>query len=312
MGPILRIAIVLFLLLGAAFAARADEPVAAVPYRIDYGGWFTASVVVNGRGPFDFIIDTGATQSLVFESLHSTLQFPRADTAPQTVLGLAAAGTFPTYRVQSIELGAARIANLTTVILPNWVSGARSPQGVLGLDFLTRYFVVFDRARREIRLYENHQPLEVQAQGWRATDFKRRTFNLKRGALYTVDGYANSRLARYVVDLGATGTIVNKQALSRISRGSVAISVRPGSDRTGTRIIDALRKSTKQEAVVIGRFKIGRTDWYREIFIIYDAPIFDELDVQRKPFGLLGADLFHDRSIALDFKGEKFWIGPEE
>lgn len=293
-----------------AAPARAADPAAVAPLRIDYGGWYAVSAKVNGRGPYDFIIDTGATQSLVFESLHAAEAFPPSGGAAQRVLGIASAGAFPTYRIDEISVGAARIANLTTVVLPNWIAGARSPQGVLGLDFLERYFIVFDAARRELRLYDRPAANEVTGKGWRATDFRRRTFTLERGALYTVDGYANSRLARYIVDLGATGTIINKQALARISRNSIAVSVRPGSDRTSSRIIDALRNSTRQEDVVISRFKIGRTSWYDQVFTVYDAPIFEELGVAEKPYGLLGADLFHERSFALDFAGGKLHIGP--
>lgn len=308
-----RTLLTLFLLAALALPApaRAADPVVVAPLRIDYGGWFTVSAVVDGRGPYDFIIDTGATQSLVFESLHAAHAFPPSGGAAQRVLGIASAGAFPTYRIGSISVGAAKISDLTTVVLPNWIAGPRSPQGVLGLDFLERYFIVFDLSRRELRLYDGRTPHEVSGKGWTSSDFRRRTFNLDRGALYTVDGYANSRLARYIVDLGATGTIIGKQALARISRNSIAVSVRPGSERSASRIIDALKSSTKQEDVVIARFKIGRLTWYDQIFTIYDAPIFEELGVQRQPYGLLGADLLHERSFALDFAGEKIFIGPE-
>lgn len=305
------VAIVFAAALAFAAPARAAEPVAVAALRIDYGGWFTVSATVNGRGPFDFIIDTGATQSLVFESLHAAMAFPPSGGGAQRVLGIASAGAFPTYRIGEISVGAAKISDLTTVVLPNWIAGERSPQGVLGLDFLERYFIVFDAESRSLRLYDAPAKAETSGRGWRSTDFRRRTFTLERGALYTVDGYANSRLARYIVDLGATGTIINKQALARISRNSIAVTVRPGSERTASRIIDALKKSTKQEDVVISRFKVGRVNWYDQIFTVYDAPIFAELGVADTPYGLLGADLFHERSFALDFAGGRLHIGPK-
>lgn len=301
---------IVWLAILAIAPARAAEPVVVAPLRIDYGGWFTVSAVVNGRGPFDFVIDTGATQSLVFESLHANLAFPSAGAPPQKVLGIASAGAFPTYRIDEIAVGAARLENLTTVILPNWINRDRAPQGVLGLDFLERYFCVFDVKRKELRLYERREASEVSAKGWRESRLTRETFNLQRGGLYTLTGHSNNKPATYIIDLGATGTIINKQAFSRISQNSVAISVRPRADRSTSRIMDALKKATRQEDFVLAYFRIGRSQWYQQVFTIYDAPVFDELGVQRRPFGLLGAHLFHDRNFAFDFKGGHIYIGP--
>lgn len=306
----MRLAFLIVLLLAPALA-RATEPVAALPYRIDYGGWFTVQAMVNGRGPYDFIVDTGATQTLVFRKLGADLSLPPSGGPPQTVLGIAAAGRFPTYLIEDIALGPVGLQRLTTVILDDWAVGGRSPHGVLGLDFLARYFIIFDRDRREIRLYENRRSLEIAAPGWRATELRRRTFNLDRGGLYTVDAYPNSRRIRFIIDLGATGTIINERARARMTRaGQMAISVNPRRGETGSRVTDALSEKTRAEAVKVDNFRIGRTRWYSLVFTAFDAPIFDELGVQGEAFGLLGADLFHDRSFALDFNGEQLFIGP--
>jgi predicted aspartyl protease len=307
----LRRALLIALLL-APLVARANEPVASVPYRIDYGGWFTVSAMVNGRGPFDFIIDTGATQTLVFKKLDAQLALPSSGGPPQTVLGIAAAGRFPTYRVAEIAIGPLRLEDLATVVLDDWTVGGRSPDGVLGLDFLTRYFLIFDRGRLELRFYENRGSLEVDAPGWRATELRRRTFNLDKGALFTVDAYPDSRRIRFIIDLGATGTIINEQALGRLERaGEMAVSVNPSRGETGSRVTDALSEKARARAVKVRSLRIGRTRWYSLMFTAFDAPIFAELDVQQQAYGLLGADLFHDRSFALDFRGEQLFIGPK-
>jgi len=307
----LRIIGFFLLLLLAPALARAVEPVATVPLSIDYGGWYTVPVKVNGEGPYDFIIDTGATQTLVFSNLHVALAFPPTGGPPQTVLGLASIGKFPTYRIARLEVGPARLDEVVTVILNKWEVGGRSPYGVLGLDFLARYFIIFDRERLELRLYESREQLEIAAKGWKATDFRRRPYNLAWGALYTVEGYANSRLMRFIVDLGATGTIINRQALGRIARaGEAGVAFNPRASQTGTRIVDALDETNRARPARIKRFRVGRTSWYDKIFFAYDAPIFEELGVQGEAYGLLGADLFHDRSFAMDFKGEQLFIGP--
>jgi predicted aspartyl protease len=310
-GGGLRFLLFLFLVL-APLVARAAEPVASVPYRIDYGGWYTVSVRVDGQGPFDFILDTGATHSIVFRKLQEAMNFPPSGGPPQTVLGLAAKGVFATYSVGDIAIGEAKLEDAVTVILEDWRVGDRAPYGVLGLDFLTRYFVMIDRARGEIRFYDNDAPLELSASGWKATDFKRRDYREADAELFTVEAYMNKRLVRLMVDLGATGTIINDAAKAKIERaGEMAISINPRNGETGSRVTGALSERERHTPLRLKHLRIGRASWYDLIVFHFDAPIFDELGETKKPYGLLGADLFHDRSFALDFKGETLWIGPK-
>lgn len=307
------IILMLFLALAPALApARAAEPVSTVNYRLDYGGWYTVPVMVNGRGPYDFIIDTGASQSIVFGNLHKLQNFAPTGGPPQRVLGLAASGRFPTYHVGEIALGTAKLDRVVTVVLDEWKVGDEAPYGVLGLDFLAKYFVIVDRARGEVRLYDSNQPLELDASGWRWTTLKKRDFAIADVDLYTVDGYLNSRLVRFMIDLGATGTIINRKAKAKIAQaGGFTIVSNPRNGETGSRVKGALNERAEQQPIRIERLRLGRVNWYREIFFVHDAPVFDELGVQQQAFGLLGADLFHERSFALDFKGERLWIGPK-
>ena len=65
-----RLAIAFALLLGWSAACCAGEQ----PYRIaGYGGLFT-DVTINGQGPFSFLIDTGASNSLIYEHVRKTLK----------------------------------------------------------------------------------------------------------------------------------------------------------------------------------------------------------------------------------------------
>lgn len=303
---------VLLSLMLAPLTARGGEPISSVAYRIDYGGWYTVPVLVNGKGPYDFIIDTGATHSIVFGNLAAIHQFAPTGGPPQRVLGLAASGRFPTYHVGEIALGPAKLANVVTVVLDEWKVGDVAPYGVLGLDFLERYFVIIDRARGEVRLYDNQTPLEIGERGWTWTTLSARRFKVTDALLYTVDGYVNNRLVRLMIDLGATGTIINRQAAARIQKtGSFAIVSNPRNGATGSRVKGALNEKAEQEPRQVEKIRIGRTHWYKRIIMIHDAPIFDELGVQDAAFGLLGSDLLLDRSFAFDFKGERLWIGPK-
>ena len=309
----MRLFAVLVLLLSALLAIAgkswAAEPVASVPYRVDYTGWFTIEVSVNGEGPYDFIIDTGATQSLVFQNLADEMTFPPTGGPDQTVLGLAAAGAFPPYFIGELEVGAARFDKLISVILPDWPVEDR-PQGVIGLDFLRNYVVVFDAEAGLIHFYSPDDP-PTTIERWKRVKMEADNFGLEINYLYTMEGRLNSRRVRFLLDLGASGTLVNRAAVASVIKSGIAITVRPSGGDARLRITDALQKSETAQAVTIQRFQLGRTYWYRHRFGIQNAPIFTELGVQNKPFGLFGADLIRDYSFALDFGNERFWLGPK-
>ena len=288
--------------------ARANEPLLSVPYRVDYNGWFTIKVQVNGHGPYDFVIDTGATQSLIFQNLADIRNFPPTGGPGQTVLGLTAQGAFPTYTVAELRMGSLSLQNLTTVILPDW-SVDRKPSGVIGLDFLSRYICVFDAPNGLLHFYApDNGPTTLNK--WRSTGLKPNDFGLPADPVYVIEARIDARRVRFMLDLGASGTVINKSAAGKISNRGVSVSIRPSGGDARARITDSLEKSVEARTIKTRRIRVGKTYWYNRALEIHNATIFDELGVQKKPFGLFGADLLRNMSFALDFPGERLHIGP--
>ncbi len=287
--------------------AAATEPITSIPYRIDYNGWFTIKVAVNGRGPYDFIVDTGATQSLVFQNLADEQGMQPTGGPDQTVLGLAAAGAFPPHHIGDLQVGNVLLDDLVSVVLPNWNVENR-PHGIIGLDFLRRYIVVFDADASMLHFYPPGEP-PTTVRRWRRTQLKGDNFGLDTDELFTLNGRINNKRVRLLVDLGASGTIVNRAAVSSIVRSTgVALRVRPPSGMERTRITDALQRIESAKAIEVHRIQVGRHYWYNRILGVQDAEIFNELNVQYRPFGLFGADLVRGMSFALDFQGERIYI----
>ena len=100
------------------------------------GGLEIVQVLVNGTGPYDFILDTGANITVIKRPLLRSLNIP--DNGRDSIV--TAGGASPTQRatVNSIAIGGLSVEHLEVAELDGATSGslAGRVQGILGENFL--------------------------------------------------------------------------------------------------------------------------------------------------------------------------------
>jgi hypothetical protein len=133
------------------------------------------------------------------------------------------------------------------------------------------------------------------------------TYAAASGALYVTRGLVNRSQANFIVDLGSAATMINYEAAEAIYSSVVSRDLGEGFT-TGSRLKDVFDDRTRVRTALINRIQVGRTTWRNVGVWVYDAPIFDEIDVQRRPFGLLGADLIAAQDFALDFGENRLYL----
>ncbi len=294
-----------------SLSAHAADPVAEFPYRIDYEGWVTVSAMVNGKGPYDFVLDSGATITATFQNLADQQAFTPADRAPIRILGLAGSETLPAIIVGDLTIGGQRMDNHVGVILPDWRDSRQTPGGVLGLDFLTRYTVLFDADKRMIRLYNRRAPVIDLPRGWSNTRMKAVNFGSGAGTLYRVTVDMHGRRIPCIIDLGASGTLINYRALRKMLTGFYINQPSQTGFSTGSRLRDIFDNIEIARLVQVRTLKIAGSKWRKPILTVFDAKIFEELGVDKAPFCLVGADLMTARSFIFDFANERLYVGPK-
>jgi predicted aspartyl protease len=301
------------LLAGAIFSlsARAAEPIAEFPYRVDYEGWVTVSVMVNGKGPYDFILDSGATITATFQNLADEHAFTPAARAPIRILGLAGSEVLPAVIIGDLTIGGQPMARHVGVVLPDWRETRRTPGGILGLDFLTRYTVLFDADKQTIRLYDRRDPVKDLPRGWSKTRMRAEDFSDGAGTLYRITVGLQGRRVPCIIDLGASGTLINYRAMQRLLGGVFINGSRNTGFSTGSRLRDIFDRVKIANHVRIGTIRIARAKWRKRVLTVFDAPIFEELGVDKTPFCLVGADLMTERSFIFDFAREQLYMGPK-
>ncbi len=307
MRRLLALFALFFVALLIASEANAQEAIAVVPYRIDYDGAITISVTIDGRGPYDFIVDTGATLTLAFQNLATREGFAPTGGPKRRVLGITGSASLDTYAMGDIAVGAAVMPEHVGVILPDWAPPRKAPAGIIGIDFLRHYAVLFDVRQRTMSLYPHGGIPEERLKGWRSVKLKANTYAATSGALYTTKGLINRSPTTFVIDLGSVATLVNYRAAEAMFSSVITRDLGEGFT-TGSRLKDVFDDRTRVRTARLNRIQVGRITWRNVGVWVHDAPIFEEIGVDRLPFGLLGADLLAAQDFALDFGEQRLYL----
>jgi hypothetical protein len=137
---------------GAASVGERTIPIQVVRH----GGQVIAlvPVTIEGKGPFTFALDTGASQSLVDQQVAAELDVRKTGTT-EKVAGVSSIGNGSAIGVKHWQVGDVRLP-ATTVIEANLPFGnaAGGVQGLLGSDMLSGFDVVtIDYQEQVLRLH---------------------------------------------------------------------------------------------------------------------------------------------------------------
>lgn len=171
---------------------------------------------VDGRGPFPFLVDTGADHSVLSVELARALKLPPAGFA--RVNGIAGAAVAPRGTVGRLEVGGRRLERFAAPLLPREHLGAL---GLVGLDLLAGQQVEIDFARRRMDVRRARgfgaEPGEIVVRG-----------KSRFGKLILVDSTVKREPVYVVLDTGAQDSIGNaalRTLLDRRRRAAFARAV---------------------------------------------------------------------------------------
>ena len=177
---------------------QTTEPRYVSPTRRDRIGRIWAPVLIDGKGPYRLVLDTGANRSAITtraaQSLGST---PLATTTHVT--GFTGTAVVPTLHVNSMEVGELLIGPTDLPVLTDVFGGA---QGVLGIEGLAnkRIYADFTRDRLEISRSHGDRPKR---------DFVVVPLKLTENGLLLADVRVGWVRAKAIIDTGAQGTVGN-------------------------------------------------------------------------------------------------------
>ncbi len=170
----------------------------------------SAPLFIDGHGPFPFIVDTGANQSVISAELAARLSLPLGPEVP--VNGVAGVQMAPTARA-TISIGPRRRRPVNLLVLPALAIGGA---GLLGLDGLDGQSLALDFKRGVLRIERSQRGL---ADGREVTLKARR----RDGQLTLVDAHIAGIPITAFVDSGAQSTIGNRALQQLASRRQAGV-----------------------------------------------------------------------------------------
>jgi predicted aspartyl protease len=248
----------------------------------------TVEAMVNDRGPFNFVVDTGADRSVLSDDLVKTLGLPPDE--DMIVEGIARSMPAASARVARLQFGRTVMTDLVLPSLPrSWLGG----DGYLGLDVIDRQAVTFD--------FLNHR-LSI-APSDKITDW----VPVADGAVVRVNG-TNGRLTAVNCSVNGTKAYAFVDSGAEISIGNTALFnalAKQGGKYLNDNIVQLLGVTGgAAEGRIMGveSIKLGSIRFANSALVISDLPIFELWDLQNKPALFIGMNFLRQvSSVTIDY-----------
>jgi len=248
----------------------------------------SVDVLVNGQGPYRFLVDSGADSSVVGLRIAHDLQLPLG--TPAILNGMTERSLVDRVKVAQLTLGPSTITNLEVPALREQDLGG---QGMIGIDALVRQRLMMDFEKHLVKVED------ARVKWPRLPDEIVVTARRQRGQLILTAVRAVGLPLDAVIDTGSEITIGNTLLRDKLIRGN--------RDKfTETTMIGVTGKEVKIKLAVIGELELGPVI-LRDVPIAFaDVPPFKVFGLDKEPALLLGTDILQTfRRVSLDFRDRK-------
>jgi hypothetical protein len=273
-------------------------PPAVIDEALDIGGEdidarkvetrLSVEVRVNKRGPYMFVVDSGADTSVVGLRIARDLQLPLG--TPVTLNNMTDRNIVDRVHVEELSLGPSTIRNLQLPALREQDLGGA---GMIGIDALASQRLMMDFEKRSIRIEDASKPARALPGDIVVTA------RLQRGQLILTRVKAGSISLDAVIDTGSQVTIGNSALRDKLVRRRI------GKFKTVT-ATGVTGKTVNLQLAQVGELRLGPVILRNVPMAFADVPPFEVFGLADKPALLLGTDLLETfRRISLDFKSRK-------
>jgi predicted aspartyl protease len=246
-------------------------------------------VKVNGRGPYRFVVDTGADRTVIGAGLAAQLKLRPEE--PVKLRGIIGKGEVPTVLIETLALGNSVIDTIVAPALPEQYLGA---QGIVGIDALADQRVRLDFDAKTVTIQDSRIP-EPREDGEIVVTAKR-----QRGQLILTQASVDGQRTYAVIDTGLELSLGNLAMLKQLRRGRGAVPLREITMQSVT------GETFTARLTLLPELRVGGITLKNVNVAFTDAPPFDYFGLDKQPALLLGTDVLQAfKRLSLDFKNRK-------
>jgi predicted aspartyl protease len=289
------ISLVAVLAAPAIAAPEATPPPPVVPSEViptldDLAMRMTVPVMINGQGPFQFVIDTGASRTVISTALADRLGLKAGASARlHSMGGVDQVRTVIIPKLQ-VSSGIAR-----DIIAPALSGENLGADGLLGLDALKGLRIVMDFRARTMTVSPSQKKEEPSEPGTIVVTAKSRF-----GQLILTNADANGRSVDVVIDTGAQNTVGNTPLRAILLKRQLK------NPFVQIDLLSVTGRHTTAEYTQIDAVRIGGVAMTNAPTAFADAHPFRQFGLANKPAMLLGMDLLRKfERVSVDFASRK-------
>lgn len=270
----------------------APEPRYVAPTTRDRIGRIWAPVLINGKGPYRLVLDTGASRSAVIQRVVDDAGLP-VRSRPVRLRGVTGSAIVPAVHADTLEFGELVIENATLPVVADAFGGA---DGVLGGEGMKNKRIHIEFLKDRISIVRSHGA--AAPAGFSTVPFK---YGANRGM--RVEVMVGPVRATAVIDSGAQVTVGNlalREALAR-RRGA--------QDPYGDAIIGVTEDVQQAARVRIPSIVAGDLLVKNAEIMFSDLHIFGHWQLVSKPALIIGMDVLGALdTLVIDYRRNELQI----
>jgi predicted aspartyl protease len=277
-------------------AVAAKAPLPGAPTTRDRQGRIIAQVMIDGKGPFPFLVDTGANTSMVTPALMQKLGLSPGAVTSEQVQGMTGSEQLPWASISSLRIGDIVKQDLRLPIGDSPVLAGID--GILGLAGLGAVRVVVDFHDNRVIIDRSSAGglpgyLDIEAQ---------RT----PGGLLIIPARVGDVEVAAVIDTGATVSLGN----SALHRALLRDAARQAGN---TRIFGVTRQTSRGDIALSPQVILGPATIEHLAIVYADIPIFRIWHLDSRPALIIGMNVLSTVDVlALDYPRARVYMLPVE
>jgi predicted aspartyl protease len=276
-------------------AAPDAEDGTVLSYGEDRHERMTVPVSIGGRGPYRFIVDTGAERTSIAEELAEDLKLGLGTRA--RLHSMTEVSRIQTVLIPALEVGGRSIRDINAPALERRNIGA---EGILGVDTLQTQRVSFDFARQLMTVTLSRK----REESW-PDDTIVITAKNRLGHLVMVDASVDGQKVWVILDTGAQTTVANSVLRRKLERRGKLLETWP----IELQSVTGGRMAADQS--MIRRIRLGGVDINNMPVAFADVHPFRKLGLSKRPALLLGMDALRlFERVSVDFPNRRVRLLP--